>query len=121
MLKLLRLSIQRLDIWMTCKILIKTYFDGMVKQIYSSELQLNKANSSDTAAFQSWFAIEYLSCFISVMGLDLYVHCFNSLKCRGSSITWTEQLLCVHEPCAAEPRVRLLQSKTGLSPTGNYF
>ena len=25
-----------------------TYFDGMVKQIYLSELQLNKANSSDT-------------------------------------------------------------------------
>ena len=25
-----------------------TYFDGMVKQIYPSELQLNKANSSDT-------------------------------------------------------------------------
>ena len=24
------------------------YFDGMVKQIYPSELQLNKANSSDT-------------------------------------------------------------------------
>ena len=27
-----------------------TYFDGMVKQIYPSELQLNKANSSDTEA-----------------------------------------------------------------------
>ena len=27
-----------------------TYFDGMVKQIYTSELQLNKANSSDTEA-----------------------------------------------------------------------
>ena len=25
-----------------------TYFDGMVKQIYQSELQFNKANSSDT-------------------------------------------------------------------------
>ena len=25
-----------------------TYFDGMVKQIYPSELQLNKANSSNT-------------------------------------------------------------------------
>ena len=28
----------------------KTYFDGMVKQIRLSELQLNKANSSDTEA-----------------------------------------------------------------------
>ena len=27
-----------------------TYFDVMVKQIYPSELQLNKANSSDTEA-----------------------------------------------------------------------
>ena len=27
-----------------------TYFDGMVKQIQPSELQLNKANSSDTEA-----------------------------------------------------------------------
>ena len=27
-----------------------TYFDGMVKQIYPSELQLNRANSSDTGA-----------------------------------------------------------------------
>ena len=27
-----------------------TYFDGMVKHIYPSELQLNKANSSDTKA-----------------------------------------------------------------------
>ena len=27
-----------------------TYFDGMVKHIYPSELQLNKANSSDTEA-----------------------------------------------------------------------
>ena len=27
-----------------------TYFDGMVKQIYPSELQLNKANSTDNEA-----------------------------------------------------------------------
>ena len=27
-----------------------SYFDGMVEQIYPSELQLNKANSSDTEA-----------------------------------------------------------------------
>ena len=27
-----------------------TYFDGMVNQIYPPELQLNKANSSDTEA-----------------------------------------------------------------------
>ena len=27
-----------------------TYFDGMVKQMYPSEFQLNKANASDTEA-----------------------------------------------------------------------
>ena len=28
----------------------KPYFEGMVKQIYSPELQLNKANNTDTEA-----------------------------------------------------------------------
>ena len=38
-------------------------------------------------AFQSWFAVEYSSCFISVMNLDLhvYVHCFDSSMNRGPS------------------------------------
>ena len=36
-------------------------------------------------AFQSWFAIEYSSCFISVMNLGLYVRCFDSLMSRGPS------------------------------------
>ena len=31
-------------------IIDNTYFDSMIKQIYPSELQLNKANSSDTEA-----------------------------------------------------------------------
>ena len=34
-------------------------------------------------AFQSWFAVEYSSCFISVMNLDLYVRCFDSLMSGG--------------------------------------
>ena len=34
-------------------------------------------------AFQSWLAVEYSSCFISVMNLDLYVRCFDSLMSRG--------------------------------------
>ena len=37
-------------------------------------------------AFQSWFAVEYSSCFVSVMNLDLYVHCFDSLMSRGPSL-----------------------------------
>ena len=41
--------------------------------------------TSVAAAFQSWFAVEYSSCFISVMNLDLYVHSFDSLMNRGPS------------------------------------
>ena len=36
-------------------------------------------------AFQSWFGVENSPCFISVMNLDLYVHCFDSLMSRCSS------------------------------------
>ena len=48
-LKLLKLSIQSryLDDLLNID---NTHFDGMVKQIYPSELQLNEANSSDTEA-----------------------------------------------------------------------
>ena len=42
-------------------------------------------NCSVAPAFQSWFAVEYSSCFISVMNLDLYVRCFDSLMSRGPS------------------------------------
>ena len=40
---------------MTYLILINSYFEQMVGQIYLIELQLNKANSSDTEApFWTW-------------------------------------------------------------------
>ena len=39
--------------------------------------------TSVAPAFQSWFAVEYSSCFISVMNLDLYVRCFDSLMSGG--------------------------------------
>ena len=41
--------------------------------------------SSVAPAFQSWFAVEYSSYFISVMNFDLYVRCFDSLISRGPS------------------------------------
>ena len=41
--------------------------------------------TSFAPAFQIWFAVEYSSCFISVMNLDLYVRCFDSLMTRCSS------------------------------------
>ena len=42
-------------------------------------------STSVSSAFQSWFAVDYSSCFISVMNLDLYVLCFDSLMSRGCS------------------------------------
>ena len=45
----MRLTLQ-LDIWAILKTLKNVYFDNMVSQIYPSELQLDKANTSDTAA-----------------------------------------------------------------------
>ena len=48
-LKLLKHLTQHLDIWTTFQISIDTpYFEGMVNRIYPPELQLNKANTSDT-------------------------------------------------------------------------
>ena len=38
------------DIWKILKNIDNVYFDNMVSQIYPSELQLNKANTSDTKA-----------------------------------------------------------------------
>ena len=64
------------------------YFDNMVSQIYPSEPQLNKANTSDTkAAFldlhlsisndiqiiQFFLLLSLYLCFISLLYLDLYV------------------------------------------------
>ena len=45
---LMRLTLHP-DIWTIFKILI-FFFDNMVSQIYPSELQLHKANTSDTEA-----------------------------------------------------------------------
>ena len=42
-----------------------TYFDGMVKQIYTSGLQLNKANSSDTVAPFLDLRLTISGCFVS--------------------------------------------------------
>ena len=42
-----------------------TYFDGMVGQIYPSELQLNKANSFDTEAAFLDLHLTILDCFVS--------------------------------------------------------
>ena len=41
--------------------------------------------TSVARAFQSWLAVEYSSCFTSVMNLDLYARCFDSLMSRGPS------------------------------------
>ena len=50
-LKLLKHLTQHLDIWTTFfKNIDNPYFEGIVSRIYPSELQLNKANTSDIEA-----------------------------------------------------------------------
>ena len=51
------------------------YFDGLISQIYPSELQLNKANSSQTEApfLDLHFSIldEFISCKIMINAMNL--------------------------------------------------
>ena len=54
--------------------------------------------TSVASAFHSWFAVEYSSCFISVINLDLYVRCFDSLLSRSPSRGPNNLQLCVYEP-----------------------
>ena len=42
-------------------------------------------NCLTSVASASGLAVQYSSCFISVMNLDLYVHCFDSLMSRSPS------------------------------------
>ena len=65
------------------KINIFFYFDNMVSQIFSSELQLNKANTSDTkAAFLDFLMIMFLQNFminVTTSILKLSISHFSSL------------------------------------------
>ena len=51
--------------------------------------------TSVAPAFQNWFAVEYSSCFMSVMNLELYFSCFDSLMSRGQR---GPNNRCVYEP-----------------------
>ena len=62
----------------------------------------------------SGLAVEYPSCFISVMNLDLYVHCFDSLMSRSLSRGPNNVYVCIWT--TAEPRARLSARKTGYPP-----
>ena len=66
--------------------------------------------TSVAPAFQSRFAVEYSSCFISVMELDLYVRCFYSLMRRGPSRGPNSFYM---HMITTEPRARLPKGKTG--------
>ena len=66
--------------------------------------------TSVVPAFQSWFAVEYSSCFISVRNHDLYVRCLIHL---WMEVHHADRTMCIWT--TAEPKVRLLQRKTGLS------
>ena len=55
--------------------------------------------TSVAPAFQSWFDVEYSSSFISVMNLDLYVRCFDSLMSRGPSRGPNNFYVYMNHPC----------------------
>ena len=58
------------DIWTMLNI-NNVYFDNMVIQIYPSELQLNKANTSDTkSAFFRFCICQFLMIFVSTKIYD---------------------------------------------------
>ena len=58
--------LKHLDIWTTFLNIDNPYFEGMVNRIYQPELQLNKANTSNTEAPFFGFAFIYFKriCFI---------------------------------------------------------
>ena len=69
-------------------------------------------------AFQSRFALEYSSCFISVMNRDLYVGCFDSLMSRAPSHKPNNFYMYMNH---SRTQVRLLQRKTGLISPVIYY
>ena len=100
-LKLLKLSIRRLDILSTSRYLNdllnidNKYLDGLISQIYPSELQLNKANSSQTEASVLGLLLFILDGYISCQILrstlekslsEKYVHIPGCQKCGAFHI-----------------------------------
>ena len=57
---------------------------GLVIYLWSDPLGF-KSWIAGAPAFQSWFAVEYSSWFISVMNLDLNVRCFDPPMSSGPS------------------------------------
>ena len=74
------------------------YFEGMVNQIYPPELQLNKANTSDTEAplLDLHLSISYgfVSCKIydkrDDFGFDIVNFPFFGWRCSTSSLLWSD-------------------------------
>ena len=74
------------------------YFEGMVNQIYPPELQLNKANTSDTEApfLDSHLSISYgfVSCKIydkrDDFDFDIVNFPFFGWRCSTSSLLWSD-------------------------------
>ena len=112
----------------THHLLLEPYFTPSVThpQYVSLTITINRKRSptgvycwnSVAPALQSWFAVQYSSCFISVMNLDLYV--------RVLIHWWVEVLhadrttsMCLWT--ALESKVSLLQHKTGLRTPEIYY
>ena len=74
--------------------------------------------TSVTQAFQSWFAVEYSSCFICdesrfICSLFRFIDLVEVLHADRTTY------MCIWN--TTEPRARLLQRKTGLSPPVIYY
>ena len=68
------------------------YFEGMVNQIYPPELQLNKANTSDTEAPVLDLHLSISYCFVSckIYDFDIVNFPFFGWRCSTSSLLWSD-------------------------------
>ena len=74
------------------------YFEGMVNQIYPPELQLNKANTSDTEAplLDLHLSISYSCVSYKIydnpddFDFDIVNFCFFGWRCSTSSLLWSD-------------------------------
>ena len=80
--------------------IINAYFDNMVRQIYPSELKLNKASTSDTEAAFLDLHLSVISNDVVSKKITLFIHLFtfviNKRKNKGPLI-WNTFVKLFHE------------------------
>ena len=67
---LFKLSVLLLGVWLTLLNIYNNFFDSTVNRIYPSELQLNKANVSDTEASFLYLHLSILDGFVKTKMYD---------------------------------------------------